>query len=127
MRAIAFGLLAAVLSVQGVDAQSDRTSANFLVPACQGFLGYRGNDTLAMAFDQGVCSGIFSGLDVAIGFLPPHARACPPKIVTNAQMVRVALAYIERRPERRHEDFRFLAIEAMHEAWPCPSNPAPPR
>jgi hypothetical protein len=34
-------------------------------------------------------------------------------------MVRVAVAYIERRPQRMHEDFRMLAVEAFHEAWPC--------
>jgi hypothetical protein len=31
----------------------------------------------------------------------------------------VVLAYIQRRPQRMHEDFQDLAIEAFHEAWPC--------
>jgi Rap1a immunity proteins len=52
-------------------------------------------------------------------FLPPDASSCRPQGVTTGQMVRVVVAYIERRPERMHEDFRRLAIEAWHEAWPC--------
>jgi len=35
------------------------------------------------------------------------------------QMLSVALAYIERRPQRGHEEFAELAIEAWREAWPC--------
>ena len=27
--------------------------------------------------------------------------------------------YGEARPERMHEDFRALAVEAMQKAWPC--------
>jgi hypothetical protein len=26
---------------------------------------------------------------------------------------------VEARPERMHEDFRALAVEAMQKAWPC--------
>jgi len=44
---------------------------------------------------------------------------CPPQNVTTGHTVRVVIAYIERRPERMHEDFRGLALEAIHEAWPC--------
>jgi hypothetical protein len=31
----------------------------------------------------------------------------------------VIIAYIEARPQRMHEDFRVLAVEAMQKAWPC--------
>jgi Rap1a immunity proteins len=51
--------------------------------------------------------------------LQPQYRSCRPNTATGEQMIRVALAYIERRPERMHEDFRTLVIEAWHEAWPC--------
>jgi len=44
---------------------------------------------------------------------------CPPDEVTVAQRARVAVTYIEARPERMHEDFRVLAVEAMQKAWPC--------
>ena len=33
-------------------------------------------------------------------------------------MVRIVVAYIERYPQRMHENFKRLALEAMREAWP---------
>jgi hypothetical protein len=35
------------------------------------------------------------------------------------QGTQVIIAYIEARPQRMHEDFRVLAVEAMQKAWPC--------
>ena len=44
---------------------------------------------------------------------------CKPANVTNFQMVRVVVKYIDDRPERQHENFKVLAIEALGAAWPC--------
>jgi hypothetical protein len=33
--------------------------------------------------------------------------------------VRTIVSYIEGRPDRKSEDFRLLANEAMAKAWPC--------
>jgi hypothetical protein len=116
MRA-AFLFLAAALLAQNADAQ-DIGSANYMVPACQRFLAPSKSD-LAEVFDEGICVGVIRSLMRASGYLTPHLRSCLPSGVTSGQMVRVVLAYIERRPQRMHEDFVFLAIEAAHEAWPC--------
>jgi hypothetical protein len=49
-----------------------------------------------------------------------NLSSCRPQGVIHEQAVRVVVAYIERRPQRMHEDFRRLALEAMHEAsWPA--------
>ena len=125
MRAVLLGLLAAALLTETVDAQeNDVYSANVIVPGCQRFLreatGSGNNPTSSVeAFQSDVCTGTIGGLARAILFLPPDRRSCPPKGVTRGQIVRVVFASIERRPQRMHEDFRDLAIEAMHEAWPC--------
>ena len=103
---------------QNVDA-SDRNSAKFLVPACQRFVALSDGDTLVSALHQGVCVGIIEGIGYVSGSLPPGLRSCLPEGVTQEQMVGVIVSYIKRRPERMHEDFRELAIEAMREAWPC--------
>jgi hypothetical protein len=121
--ALVLGLLAAALLAQNADAQQS-LSANSLVPHCQEWRAVvegRGTypPTLSSALHQGVCVGTVVGLSFTAELLPPGIRSCPPKGVTDGQMVRVALAYIERRPQRMHEDFRQLAIEALHEAWPC--------
>jgi hypothetical protein len=42
-----------------------------------------------------------------------------PDGVTNRQGVAVVVKYIEARPERMHERFSVLAIEALTAAWPC--------
>ena len=35
------------------------------------------------------------------------------------QVIRVIVAYIDKRPERMHEDFALLTLEALKNAWPC--------
>jgi hypothetical protein len=42
-----------------------------------------------------------------------------PQGLTNNQAVAVVIKYIEARPERMHEPFGLLAMEAMKAAWPC--------
>jgi Rap1a immunity proteins len=118
MRAVLLGLLAGTLLAGNADAQQSLRSANELVPACKNFLAERGT-TLKDGFDQGLCVGLLDAVNYLTGNLPPDFSSCNPKGVTVGQQVRVFLAYVERRPQRLHEDFRNLAIEAFHEAWPC--------
>jgi hypothetical protein len=42
-----------------------------------------------------------------------------PEKVTLLQLVRGVIAYIEARPQRMHESFNDLALEALRTAWPC--------
>jgi Rap1a immunity proteins len=120
MRAVLLGLLAAALLIEAVDAQPpEPLSANNMLPKCQKLLARQ--TPQQGQFDEGVCLGTIEGLAYTITFLPRQFSSCPPKggVVTMEQMIRVVVAYVERRPQRMHEDFRGLAIEAMHEAWPC--------
>ena len=43
----------------------------------------------------------------------------PSSGATVGQAVKVIVAYIDVRPERLHEQFEPLAIEALQQAWPC--------
>jgi hypothetical protein len=125
MRAIAFGLLAAVLAVEGAEAQTDTESANHLLPGCQMYLREQG--VVRSPFEVAMCLGLIDGLtfvtETFARFLPASISSCPPRGVTKQQQVRVVVAYIERRPERMHEPFKILALQALHEAW----HPAAPR
>ena len=115
MRAAVFGLVAAALLGHGAKAQ---TMSDSMLPVCrEGTARHSGPDPPAdTAMDLGVClDGLFYGSTR----LPSHMSVCPPQNVTTGHTVRVVIAYIERRPERMHEDFRGLALEAIHEAWPC--------
>ena len=62
------------------------------------------------------CSGIIEGLS----YRDDGKTVCPPKgSVTNGQMIRVVVKYIDDRPERQQEYFKVLALEAFRAAWPC--------
>jgi hypothetical protein len=108
-------IIAAVLLSQDADAQSDEyeKSANYYLPICQRFLINNPSDNNSVStYEQGMCVGLVHGLAYMSG-------SCFPKGVTRGQTIRVVIAYIERHPQRMHEDFRELALEALHEAWPC--------
>jgi hypothetical protein len=122
MRPLLLGVVVAALVAQPVDAQQpDTNSANYLLPACKNFLATADSrPTYTSAFYQGVCVGAVDTLHLLIRILPETTfRSCPPAQVTTGQELRVIIAYIEAHPQRMHENFRILAIEAMREAWPC--------
>src|SRR5262249_1985979 len=69
------------------------------------------------------CSGIVHGLGGVGQYLtPPEWQSCVPPTSDTAQLARVVINYIEARPQRMHEDFRRLTLEAFHKAWPCKSS-----
>ena len=113
----ATAFLAVALLTKPVDAQSnDVHSANQILPACQKFLAATDPGS---AVRQGECAGIIEGLSYMADLLPPDRSSCRPQAVIHGQMIRVVVAYIERRPQRMHESFKRLALEALHDAWPC--------
>jgi hypothetical protein len=85
---------------------SAQSSANEMLSGC--------TPPLREALRQGRCAGYVAGL--------VYARSvflCVPEGATPEQGVRVVVKYIEARPERMHEPFGKLALEALEEAWPC--------
>ena len=107
---------AVFLSASAASAVEDATlSADRMLPACRAFVAERAPREIDGVFAAGRCIGLMQGL----GFASRLLGACPPDEVTVAQRARVAVTYVEARPDRMHEDFRALAVEAMREAWPC--------
>ena len=101
-----------MLSVTG-HAQADPYSANQVMKGCRAFVGKANSDV----FLSGICVGSVSTLGAALGGLEKRAKrieagVCIPEEVTMGQEVRVVIAYIDARPNRLHEDFRDLALEA---------------
>ena len=85
-------------------------SADFYLTGCKDFLAGKSN------FFGGRCVGAVEVLDA----LNSDTKLfCPPENATNLQRVQTIVSYIEARPERKNEDFRLLANEAMAKAWPC--------
>jgi len=100
-------MLAACITVMPLTghAQEDFINANRVMAGCRAFIAESNSDL----FLQGVCLGV---IIATTGF-------CLPSGVTVGQEVRVVAAYIDARPNRLHEDFRVLALEALKDAWPC--------
>jgi hypothetical protein len=85
-------------------------TADFYLSGCKDFVAGRSN------FFAGRCVGAVEVLDA----LNADTKLfCPPDNVDNLQRVRTIVSYIDARPERKSEDFRLLANEAMAKAWPC--------
>ena len=66
-------------------------------------------------FYSGLCMGLVAGANYV------DAKSCAPENATNSQLMHVVLAYIEVRPQRMHEEFMKLVVEAFRSAWPCSS------
>jgi Rap1a immunity proteins len=71
----------------------------------------RGIDTVGM----GRCIGMLEG----VALLANYGIFSRPAGTIIKERMQVIIAYIEARPQRLHEDFRVLAVEAMQTAWPC--------
>jgi hypothetical protein len=53
-------------------------------------------------------------------FSRSHFGVCiPDDDAYSMQIIRVIVRYINERPERMHEHFELLALEALQQAWPC--------
>lgn len=112
MRAIICGALMAVGVTAAGAAEVDRDSANYWLPHCKAAIEQR--DSLA----PGICIGAISGLAFVLRAIPAYC-ADVPYAATYDQIARVVIRYIEEHPQRMHKPFLNLAVEALHDAWPC--------
>jgi Rap1a immunity proteins len=107
------------LIVAASNANADNTfSANRLLPACRNVASRQMG---ANTFMTGYCMGLIEGLTMVW-------RSCMPGEVTMGQTAAVIVHWLDQHPERWHEDFTKLAMQAMHDAWPCKTGlPVPER
>jgi Rap1a immunity proteins len=102
------------------EGDEDVSSANYVMAGCREFV-----DTLntsratRLPLQFGYCSGIVHAIALISLSQPGSMKICLPRSVNRGQLVRVVTKYIDERPERLHEQFVFLAIEALRTAWPC--------
>jgi hypothetical protein len=116
-----------VLIITGAKAQQESTSANYQLPACKAFLEPYPKTRARPDLDQGFCVGMVTGI-VFMAQDSGVANACThiPDAVTIGQKVRVVVQFIESwkdiEPNRLHEPFMRLALDALANAWPCHRN-----
>lgn len=102
-------VLAALTLSGGFAAGSE--PANTVMAGCRAVVENKNTDA-NIIYMRGYCLGLISGLSAG-------RENCAPAEVTNGQLARVVVQYIDARPARMHEEFRKLALEAMKAAWPC--------
>jgi hypothetical protein len=94
-------------------------SANYYLPSCRAFA----NEQFATGpFRQGECVGILEALAMMASNMDKTlvaSSSCTPDDVTFSQMTTVVVRWLDQHPQRWHEDFRVLALLALHDAWPC--------
>ena len=136
MRPVILGTLMAAAITTATAAEEDTNSANYMLPYCKRFMTENNFPSNAEALREGVCAGRIDAIafmaansDVAVTALSGEGRriwsnrkwrcADIPFGVTTAQEILVVIRYIETRPNRMHEPFNSLALEALLDAWPC--------
>jgi Rap1a immunity proteins len=68
------------------------------------------------AYVKGECTAVIRTI---VFFGQSNFAICLPDQATIGQVIRVVVLHIDQRPERMHERFELLALEALRRAWPC--------
>lgn len=75
-----------------------------------------------LAFLEGFNAGWHALTDALIeskATVKPHTIFCPPRSVTNGQMIKVAMKYLDDNPAQLHLRMRVLFRRALISAFPC--------
>lgn len=108
----------AVLGVltTGMGQVENRDDGNDLLPRCQAAIRsvetsrWRDADE---AFDSGYCVGSVQGISYA------SQSVCSTRGVTNAQLARVVVKFLEDHPEKLNLNQNELVVTALSRAFPC--------
>jgi hypothetical protein len=94
-----------------------------LIDACRVIAGTTPTEHKSLQ-EEGVCLGKIEALNwVAPMLYDENLRSCVPTDVTNVQMAKIIVAYLDQNADRLREPFDGLALEALAHAWRCPKNP----
>ena len=117
MKSILGGTMLALMSTTMAGAaESDYYRANGVLPGCKA--AYAKRYVPERQLEAGYCLGVIGTLTEKSSVIIAHCYLVPSAI-TFSQAARVIVRYIEDRPQRMHESFVSLVIEAFHDAWPC--------
>ena len=106
---------ALVFAVQApANADSYTMTGNQLLTFCEG----------QNSFSQGMCQGYVLGVadHYLTNGIDDILRICIVSRVTRKQVVDVAVAFLQSRPEKRQYIAEGVVWEALHDAFPCKSN-----
>jgi hypothetical protein len=117
-------VLATLASANQGHAEENRGSAGYLLPLCRTWLDFAekevetikdmGRTEPIRLTAAGMCAGFVVGV---LETLRSNKQSCPPKDLSNPQLVRRVVNEVEKHPD--HEEFVVPARAAMMESWPC--------
>lgn len=99
---------------------SNYDSANKVLPYCKAVIEQKANPSLTEVYDRGFCLGTMTTLRAMGPAFNADARFCPPERATVGQATRVVVQFMEANPQLLHEEFMWLAVQALRVTWPCP-------
>jgi hypothetical protein len=130
---IAVALTALAMVSEG-QTEENRASADYLVPLCRTWLDLAetGREALeSMGRTEpvhlaaaGVCVGAVFGV---LESMRSIKLACPPKDITDSELLKTVLNEIEKHPERMKEEFVVRVRLSMMKSWPCRRKKGPNR
>lgn len=120
MRAFLLGVVGVIFSLfpPSGAAEEPALSGAVLLSYCESALQER----TPRSFEAGVCVGVLQTLAYIQPLLDPRygkAGYCLPQDLPSEQEVRVVVTYLQSHPERLQEEGRTLALDALHQAFPC--------
>jgi hypothetical protein len=98
-------------------------SAQFNVQGCREFLSE--HVAAEKRWSASLCVATVLTMDSYAIFLPLPFHSCTAKAATPEQLVRTVVQFIDDHPTRSQESFAKLTLEALGQAWPCPTSSSP--
>jgi len=79
------------------------------------------NTATKSSFGSGYCMGTMSTVYTLVNYINSglSVEMCPPPEVTNEQMARIVVKYLQQSPEVLHLDAAALTFSALRTAYPC--------
>jgi hypothetical protein len=97
------------------DADISTYSADYWLPYCKDYIAGRPD------YLPNFCAGMIFGLGILLRQDPKSPLYCVdiPEGIKFEQAIRVVIRYIEEHPQDMHHPFKYLALVAIMDAWPC--------
>jgi hypothetical protein len=110
-----------VVAVAGVLANGSAMAANGndLLKWCQGVDS--DNAKVQSGFGAGYCIGTMSTVNTLVNYINSglSLEMCPPPEITNGQMAKIVIKYLQQNPEVLHLEATALTVSALRTAYPC--------
>lgn len=112
-------VMAIIFNYAVASAEPNQASADYIMPACRVAAVPITFSNTDESKDEVSRASLCVGIIVGLSYMGQPFGICLPVGATSQQATRVVVQYIDEHPERIQENFNYLAVEALREAWPC--------